>query len=239
MLYNWLYPLADQFALFNVFKYLTFRSGAAVMTSLIISFIIGPYCIRWLKSKQRDGQPIRTDGPESHLETKQGTPTMGGVMIFFSVTLSTLLWADITNVYIWIVLLVCFGYGLIGAIDDYLKLTKRTHHGLSGKGKLVLQFAVALVAVWLTQQQMPTEYASHLAIPVFERYDAEFELFLPAICDGGDCGIIKCSESDRWLGWPRHCPDHDCGGVFWLDFVSDWSCHFLGIFAPAEHQGHR
>lgn len=165
MLYNWLYPLADQFSLFNVFKYLTFRSGGAVMTALLISFAIGPAWIRWLKAKQKEGQPIREDGPESHLETKKGTPTMGGIMILFSVSVSTLLWADITNQYVWIVLMVTAGFGFIGAMDDYLKLTKRTHHGLSARGKMALQIAIGTAAVLWIQQIAPASYNSHLAIP--------------------------------------------------------------------------
>lgn len=168
MLYNWLYPLADEFILFNVFKYLTFRSGGAVLTALLISFFIGPKCIRWLKAKQREGQPIREDGPESHLLTKKGTPTMGGIMILFSVTVSTLLWADITNHYVWIVLLVMLGYGAIGAADDFLKLTKRNTKGLSGKAKLALQFTIAAVAVLWAQQLSPAGYESHLTVPFFK-----------------------------------------------------------------------
>lgn len=168
MLYNWLYPLAEQFALFNVFKYITFRSGGAVLTALVISFIIGPACIRWLKSKQGEGQPIRDDGPESHLLTKKGTPTMGGIMILFSVTVSTLLWADISNPYVWIVLFVTAGYGAVGAADDYLKLTKRNTQGLSGKAKLALQFMIAAIAVFWAQQYSPQGYESHLTVPFFK-----------------------------------------------------------------------
>lgn len=168
MLYNWLYPLAEQFALFNVFKYLTFRSGGAVLTALVLSFIIGPRCIRWLKSKQGEGQPIRDDGPESHLLTKKGTPTMGGIMILFSVTVSTLLWADISNPYVWIVLLVMAGYGAIGMADDYLKLTKRNTKGLSGRAKLLLQCIIAFIAVVWAQQLSPAGYESHLTIPFFK-----------------------------------------------------------------------
>lgn len=180
MLYNWLYPLANEFALFNVFKYLTFRSGGAVLTALLLSFLIGPGCIRWLKSKQGEGQPIRTDGPESHLLTKKGTPTMGGIMILLSVGVSTLLWADVTNPYVWIVLLVTFGYGGIGAMDDFLKLTKRNTKGLSGKAKLALQFGIALAAALWVQQVAPQGYASHLAVPFFKNVLLDLGmLFIP------------------------------------------------------------
>src|SRR5579863_8387882 len=104
MLYPLLYPLADQFQAFNLFRYITFRSGGAVVTALLISFITGPRIIAWLKSKQGDGQPIRADGPEGHLLRKKGTPTMGGFLILIALTVSVLLWADLANPYVWIVL---------------------------------------------------------------------------------------------------------------------------------------
>lgn len=168
MLYNLLLPFVEQFTFLNVFKYLTFRSGGAAMTALLLSFWIGPKCIRWLKSKQKEGQPIRLDGPESHLVTKKGTPTMGGIMVLFSVTVSTLLWADISNPYIWIVLLVMLSYGAIGGVDDYLKLTKRNTKGLSGKMKLVLQASVAVGAIVWVQSIAPVEYRNQLTVPFFK-----------------------------------------------------------------------
>ena len=99
MLYNFLFPLADDFGLFNLFRYLTFRTGGAVLTALIISFLLGGPLIHWLKSRQGEGQPIREDGPESHPLTKKGTPTMGGLLILIAVTTATLLWADLSNRY--------------------------------------------------------------------------------------------------------------------------------------------
>lgn len=150
MLYNLLYPLAQDIQFFNLFKYITFRSGGAILTALIISFIIGPALIAWLKKVQHGGQPIRDDGPQSHLETKKGTPTMGGLMMLFAVTLSTILWADIANHYVWICLFVTLGYGLIGFLDDFLKVSKRHHKGLSGKKKLIAQAVIAFAAtIWI------------------------------------------------------------------------------------------
>jgi phospho-N-acetylmuramoyl-pentapeptide-transferase len=146
MLYNLLYPLAGHFIVFNLFKYLTFRTGGAMLTAMIVSFLAGPRVIRWLKSKQGEGQPIRADGPETH-SRKKGTPTMGGLMILFSVTLSTLLWVDITNPYMWVVLAVFLGFGAIGFFDDYAKLTKRSHNGLPARLRLTLEIALGTVAV--------------------------------------------------------------------------------------------
>ena len=168
MLHNLLTPLADEFILFNLFRYLTFRSGAAVLTALLISFVIGPALIRWLKKKQREGQPIREDGPEGHVLTKQGTPTMGGVLILFAVSISTLLWADLTNGFVWVVLFITLGFGLVGFADDYLKLTRRNHKGVPGKVRLALEIAIAVIAgawvVYLTSEGLDTA----LAVPVFK-----------------------------------------------------------------------
>ena len=165
MLYNLLYPLADEATFFNLFKYLTFRSGGAMMTALIISFIIGPRLIRWLRHKQNGGQPIRDDGPESHILTKKGTPTMGGLMMLFAVTISTLLWANIESHYIWIALLVTLGYGGIGFIDDYLKVSKKNHRGLSGKKKLAMQFIIAVGAAYWVSAVTPASMNTHLVVP--------------------------------------------------------------------------
>lgn len=167
MLFNLLFPLADQFQLFNLFRYITFRTGGALLTSLIISFVIGPGVIRWLKTMQGAGQPIRTDGPETHLK-KKGTPTMGGLMIMMSVLVSTLLWVDLTNAYVWIVLLVTVGFGLVGFGDDFLKLTKRNTKGLSGRGKMVAMIAVCLVALtwYLHVAQSPLD--TGVAVPFFK-----------------------------------------------------------------------
>lgn len=193
MLYNLLYPLSHDYAIFNLFKYLTFRSGGAVLTSLIMTFITGPLIIRWLRAKQREGQPIRDDGPESHLLTKKGTPTMGGLMILLSVIVSTLLWADIENHYVWIVLFVTVGFGAVGFGDDYLKLTKRNSKGLPGKLKLIIQFTIsAIAAVWI-QHIEPTPLASQLAVPFFKdvliNLDGFYFLFVMLVMVGASNAV--------------------------------------------------
>jgi phospho-N-acetylmuramoyl-pentapeptide-transferase len=140
----------DDYSFLNIIRYLSFRSGLALITSLSIVFIFAPKIISWLKSQQKDGQPIREDGPEWHLEMKRGTPTMGGVIILGALIISTLLWADLTNIYIWIVLYVTFGFGLIGFIDDYLKILKNNHKGLSGKLKIIFQIGITFAAaIWI------------------------------------------------------------------------------------------
>lgn len=168
MLYDWLLPLATDFPVLNVFRYITFRSAGALATSLLFCFIFGPAIIRQLKHVQHGGQPIREDGPQGHLLTKKGTPTMGGVMMLLGVGISTLLWADLSNQYVWIVLLVTFGYGLIGFLDDYLKVVKKSSAGLAGKLKIVCQVSIGLVAViWINKLASPG-YGTQLAFPFFK-----------------------------------------------------------------------
>jgi phospho-N-acetylmuramoyl-pentapeptide-transferase len=163
-----LYPLSDQFQGFNLFRYITFRSGGAVLTALLISFICGPLIIAWLKSKQGDGQPIRDDGPQGHLIRKKGTPTMGGVLILLAVTASTLLWADLRNAYVWIVLAVTVSFGLIGFFDDYRKLTRRSHHGLPGRLKLMIEVVLAAIACIALAFVMREPLADTVAVPFFK-----------------------------------------------------------------------
>ncbi len=147
MLYNLLYPLADQISAFNLFQYITFRTVYALVTSLLLSWILGPLFIRWLKSHQAKGQPIRNDGPETHL-IKQGTPTMGGLLILMALTIATLLWADLRNPFIWLALMVTLGYGLIGWWDDYLKLIRQNPKGLAGRWKLLMQLLIGGAAAY-------------------------------------------------------------------------------------------
>lgn len=165
MLYHLLFPIADQFPVFNVFQYLTFRTGAAVITALIVSFMVGPMLIRRLRAVQNGGQPIRDDGPESHLITKKGTPTMGGFLILLAITVSTLLWGDLTNGFIWIVLFVTLSFGAIGFADDALKVMHRESRGLPGKIKLLLQTVVATAATLWIMYLMPPELGTTLAVP--------------------------------------------------------------------------
>ncbi len=165
MLFNLLTPLSDEYLVFNLFRYLTFRSGGAVLTALIISFVVGPWIIAWLRRIQKEGQPIREDGPESHIVTKAGTPTMGGVLILLAISISTLLWADLTNGYVWAILIITVGFGLIGFTDDYLKLTHRSSKGLSGRIKLLAQILISLAATLWIMDISPQNMAQHLAVP--------------------------------------------------------------------------
>lgn len=179
MLYNLLVPLADDYSFLNVFRYITFRTGGAIMTALIISLLIGPPFIRWLRSKQGAGQPIRELGPETH-QKKAGTPTMGGLMILISITISTLLWADLANPFIWLTLLVMVGFGAIGFHDDYLKLTKRSHHGLSARNKLLTQIAigsVAIIGIMLAMPANPPALATGIAFPFLKDYFLNLSFF--------------------------------------------------------------
>jgi len=183
MLYHLLTPLAEDFQLFNVFRYLTFRTGGAVMTALIMSFMLGPSLIRWMRRKQGRGQPIRADGPKSHIIEKAGTPTMGGVLILFSLTVSTFLWARLDNPYVWVVMGVTLTFGLLGFIDDYLKVTKQTASGVVGSFKLVVQFVVALAAGYFCMRvlgaspEIPQGMESSVPIPFFKNFYIPLGIF--------------------------------------------------------------
>jgi phospho-N-acetylmuramoyl-pentapeptide-transferase len=168
MLYHLLFPLADRFEPLNLFRYLTFRSGGAVVTALSLSFALGPRIIAWLRSKQREGQPIRLDGPESHLQTKKGTPTMGGFLILIALIGSTLLWADLTNGYIWVTLFVTTGFGAVGFVDDYRKLTNRSSRGMSGRMKLLAEIIVATAGAVMIVLLTRSSIATSLAVPFFK-----------------------------------------------------------------------
>jgi len=177
VLYYLLVGLAEEYSFLNVFRYITFRAGGAMLTSLIFCFVLGPGIIRWLKSKQGEGQPIREDGPESHLLTKKGTPTMGGVMILLSMVLSTLLWADLSNLYVWAVLVVLVGFGLLGFADDYTKLTNRSSSGLSGKFRLLVEVLISALAFAIIMMEAAPEQATHLALPFFKDVLLDFGIF--------------------------------------------------------------
>jgi len=147
-----LYVLAEQLGfpgILNLIRYITFRTGGASATALLIGLLIGPKFIGWLRVRQGKGQPIREDGPQSHLVTKRGTPTMGGLLILTALAISTLLWMDLANRYVWACLFVTIGFGLIGFLDDYDKIKKSHHGGLSGKLRLLLEFIIAGYAVWI------------------------------------------------------------------------------------------
>ncbi|MFQ5783291.1 MAG: phospho-N-acetylmuramoyl-pentapeptide-transferase [Alphaproteobacteria bacterium] len=165
MLFNLLYPLADDFGLFNLFRYLTFRTGGAVLTALVVSFIFGPGIIRWLANRQGNGQPIRDDGPAGHILAKAGTPTMGGFLILLALSLSTLLWADLTNGYVWIVLLVALGYGFVGFADDYMKVMQQSSHGLSVRFKFLIEIGIGVAAAVWIMQLTDKPLAVGLAVP--------------------------------------------------------------------------
>ena len=160
MLYHLLYPLHTEFAVFNVTRYITFRTAAASLTALVIGLFVGPIMIRKLREFQI-GQVIRQDGPATH-RAKAGTPTMGGLLILTSALVPTLLWADLTDRFIWIAVLATLAFGAIGFVDDYLKIVRRSHHGLRPRYKMGWQIVVAIavgVALLMLQTHDPTSTA--------------------------------------------------------------------------------
>jgi phospho-N-acetylmuramoyl-pentapeptide-transferase len=164
MLFHLLYPLHEAYSFFNVFRYITFRTIYAAITALVICFVIGPWMIRKLQTLQI-GQTIREDGPDSHL-SKKGTPTMGGILIIFAVTISTLLWANLTVGYIWLVVMVMLGFGLIGFLDDYRKFTRQDSRGVPGRVRLTAEIAIALFVSLVLY--MKPGYNPTVTIPFFK-----------------------------------------------------------------------
>ncbi len=172
MLYSLLYPLSSDYAIFNVFRYITFRSVWALLTALIISILVGPYFIAFLK-RLKFGQYIQED-VKAHLE-KAGTPTMGGLLIGFSLLTSVLLWADLKNVYVWLTIMVFVGFGAIGFWDDYTKISRKNNAGISAKAKFIGQTIIALIAVGCLFN-LPA-YSSQLAVPFFKNFMPNLGLF--------------------------------------------------------------
>jgi phospho-N-acetylmuramoyl-pentapeptide-transferase len=166
MLY-WLTALSDGGDVFNLFRYITFRAGGAFMTALVFGFLFGPPLILVLRKRQGKGQPIRSDGPEGHF-VKAGTPTMGGLLIVGALLTSTLLWARLDNSYVWLVLFVTMGFGLIGFADDYAKVSKANVKGVSGRVRLGLGLAIAIIAAYWASVNHPADLQYQLALPVFK-----------------------------------------------------------------------
>jgi phospho-N-acetylmuramoyl-pentapeptide-transferase len=168
LLYHLFVPLSEGGDFFNLFRYITFRAGGAFMTALLLGFVFGPAVIRALRRMQKKGQPIRDDGPASHIVAKAGTPTMGGVMILGALAISTLLWARLDNGFVWLVTLATLGFGAIGFADDFMKVTKFNVKGVSGRIRLAAGFSIALgVAVWAAFLQ-PESLSMKIAVPVFK-----------------------------------------------------------------------
>jgi phospho-N-acetylmuramoyl-pentapeptide-transferase len=172
MLY-WLIEFSDKLSVLNVFRYITFRTGGAMITALLFVFLFGPWLIDHLRLRQGKGQPIRSDGPQSHLVTKKGTPTMGGIMILSGVLVATLLWANPANRFVWIVLGVTLSFGAVGFYDDYLKVTKQTHSGFSARTRILLEALIAGFACVAIASLGRSSFATSLAFPFLK------ELVLP------------------------------------------------------------
>lgn len=173
MLYHLLYPLVSKLILFNVFRYISFRAVMATLTALMISYLLGRPLIDYLREFQI-GQTVREDGPKSHLE-KSGTPTMGGLLILFAMTFSCLLWTRLDNIYVWIVIGVTISYGGIGFLDDYLKVTKQSHRGLSAKGKLGLQLIIGCIVGFVLWWD--PSFKTTLTVPFFKNFNPDLGIW--------------------------------------------------------------
>src|SRR6201989_1114236 len=184
-MFYWLIDVSSAFppsfgwlrAALNVFRYITFRTGGAVATAALFVFLFGPWIIDHFRCRRGRAQPIRSDGPQSHIIAKKGTPTMGGLMILSGLVVSTLLWANPLNPYVWIVLAVTLGFGFVGFYDDYLKVTKQTSGGFAGRVRLALEAAIALVACYALVRLGRDVSSTSLAIPFFKEMVFNFGWF--------------------------------------------------------------
>lgn len=192
MLYHLMTNLADQFSALNVFRYITFRTGGAVMTSLFFVFLFGPGLISLLRVRQGRGQPIRDDGPERHIIEKQGTPTMGGLMMLAGILVSVLLWGNLSNMYVWTVLFVIVGFGAIGLYDDYLKVTHSTSSGFSAKVKFLLECIIAGIACYAFMKIGKAPLSSSLTFPFLKNLVIDLGVFFVPF---GIFIIVGCSNS--------------------------------------------
>src|SRR5207249_4945092 len=227
MLYLWLYPLHTEFSFLNVFRYLSFRIIYAAVTAFLLAFVLTPMLIRKLQEMGL-GQQVRDDGPSRHL-AKTGTPTMGGLLILFAVLLSTMLWADVTNRYVWLAILATIGFGLVGFVDDYLKVARNQPKGLSASQKILAQGLVAL-GIGLFFYFLPG-YSTKLSVPFFKNFTPDlFESSLgllwfipyPASVFMGDVGSLPLGAA---LGTVAVVSKHELllllvGGVFVIEAIS-------------------
>ena len=165
------------FTFFNLFNYISFRTGAAILTSLFFSLIFGEMIIKFLSKIQPTGQPIRTDGPKRHLFEKAGTPTMGGVLILASIIISFILWAKLTNYYVWISLFACIAFGLVGFLDDYKKIYSKSSYGLKVSTRIILQIVLAFIFVFLIYSTMPENLNSTINFPFFKNLIIDLGMF--------------------------------------------------------------
>jgi phospho-N-acetylmuramoyl-pentapeptide-transferase len=179
MLYYLSQEFASSFPEFNVFRYITFRTAGALVTSALFVFLFGNVIIKSLRLRQGKGQPIRADGPESHF-SKAGTPTMGGLMIIVGILVSSLIWANLSSTYTVVVLVVMVGFGLIGFYDDYLKVTKASHRGFSGRVRLILEFLIAIIACIAIMKSGEEPFSSSLTIPFFKDVLIDLGVFFVA-----------------------------------------------------------
>src|SRR6478736_2991375 len=231
-MFYWLIELSNTFPGFgavrtflNVFRYITFRTGGAVVTGALFVFLFGPWIIDHLRIRQGKGQPIRADGPKSHILTKTGTPTMGGLMILLGIVVATLLWANPRNPYVWIVLAVTLGFGLVGFYDDYLKVTRQTHSGFAGWLRLAIEAAIALAACFAIASLGRPAFATSLVFPVIKDMAINFGWFFPimaAFIIVGDTGSLALGGL---IGSVAVATKHEIalaiiGGLFVLEAVS-------------------
>ncbi|MEH2540497.1 hypothetical protein V1287_004431 [Bradyrhizobium sp. AZCC 1699] len=224
---------------FNVFRYITFRTGGAMVTGALFVFLFGPWIIDHLRLRQGKGQPIRTDGPQSHLISKKGTPTMGGLMILSGLVVATLLWANPLNPYVWIVLAVTLGFGFVGFYDDYLKVTKQSHSGFAGKLRLLIEAVIALAACYALVRLGRDATSTSLAVPFLKDVVINFGWFFVIFGRLRHRRRRQRGEPDRRSRRACDRARHDRRRQFRYDLVSDRQRGVLRLSADPLRRRHR
>ena len=192
MFHYFFLPLVEDFNFLNLFNYLTFRAGGALFTAFLISILLGPKLIRGLKKLQKKGQPIREDGPKSHLINKVGTPTMGGMLILVSLFISIILWSDITSKLVWLVFIITILFGLLGAVDDYKKLKSNSSKGIDGTNRLIIEFFISFVFIFYLNSILDRNLINIIFIPFTKGYFIDLGLFYYLF---GSIVIVGCANT--------------------------------------------
>ncbi len=197
MFFYLLLPYIEDYSFLNLFKYLTFRAGGALFTAFLISFLFGPMLIKILKRIQKNGQPIRKDGPKSHLKSKTGTPTMGGMLILLSLSISIILWVDLTSQIVWLVFCITILFGLIGAVDDYKKIKTNSSDGINSYLRLFFEFLVSFIFVWLLNKIINPDLINIIFIPYTKGYFLDlgfFYYFFAALVIVGSANAVNLTD---------------------------------------------
>ena len=234
MLYSLFSNLIDVFSFFNVFKYLTVRTGLAMFTSMFVVFLVGTPFINFFSARQMHS-PIREDGPEEHIIKKIGTPTMGGLLILLGLFSGVLLWGDLLNPYIWFLIYIVGSFGLLGAYDDYKKIKVNNSSGISLKLKIISQITLAFFGILILIYFVDSPELKNLYFPFFKNFINPLRLVFYTFLYYCYCWLFKCSKFNRWIRWFSYGSCNTCGWLFCIYKLCNRKYCFFRIFTNTLH----